>query len=100
MNFTELSLIWRLARRELRGGLKGFRILLACLFIGVTTIAAIGSLSSALTAGLVRDGRVLLGGDLDLRLTHRPASGEQLDWLKARYVVAESIQMRAPGRET
>ncbi len=36
---TTLALAWRLAGRELRGGLKGFRIFLACLALGVATIA-------------------------------------------------------------
>ncbi|MGE5767923.1 MAG: hypothetical protein ACM35H_12095, partial [Bacteroidota bacterium] len=56
----------RLARRELRGGLKGFRIFLACLTLGVTAIAGVGSISDAVMTGLQRDGRVLLGGDMDL----------------------------------
>ncbi len=37
----------RFARRELRGGLKGFRIFLACLAIGVAAIAGVGSVRSA-----------------------------------------------------
>ncbi len=61
----------RLAFRELRGGTKGFRIFLACLILGVTTIAAVSSLNQAITAGLQRDGQALLGGDIDLRLSSR-----------------------------
>ena len=37
----------RIARRELRGGLKGFRIFLACLTLGVAAIAAVGLLRAA-----------------------------------------------------
>jgi predicted lysophospholipase L1 biosynthesis ABC-type transport system permease subunit len=40
-------LSWRLARRELRGGLAGFRVLILCLALGV---AAIASLNAAITA--------------------------------------------------
>ena len=58
----------RLARRELRGGLTGFRVFLACLALGVAAISGVGSVSEAMMAGLRADGRVLLGGDLDLRL--------------------------------
>ena len=32
---SELALAWRLARRELRGGLQGFAVFLACLTLGV-----------------------------------------------------------------
>ena len=42
----------RFAARELRGGLKGFRIFLACLALGVAAIAAVGSVRSAIEAGL------------------------------------------------
>ena len=40
---TRLALAWRLARRELRGGIKGFRVFLACLTLGVAAIAAVAS---------------------------------------------------------
>ncbi len=76
-----LSLPLRLARRELRTGLKGFRIFLACLALGVAAIAAVGSVSSAMMAGLEGDARRLLGGDVDLRLTHQEASDEQRAYL-------------------
>ena len=78
----QLALAFRLARRELRGGLKGFRIFLACLTLGVAAIAGVGSLSQGLTAGLREDARSLLGGDVHLRLSHRPATPEQRAWLE------------------
>ena len=37
-----MNIAWRIAQRELRGGLKGFRIFLACLALGVAAIAAVG----------------------------------------------------------
>ncbi len=88
----------RIARRELRGGIAGFRVFLACLVLGVAAIAAVGSLSEAIHAGLVRDGRALLGGDVTLRLTHRPATDEQRRWLAGQGRVAESAEMRAMAR--
>ena len=41
----------RLARRELRGGLRGFRIFLACLALGVAAIAAVGSIRASSSGG-------------------------------------------------
>ncbi|NKB56247.1 MAG: FtsX-like permease family protein [Alphaproteobacteria bacterium] len=93
-----LSLAWRIARRELRGGVRGFRVFLLCLATGVATIAAIGSLSSALTEGIRADGRKILGGDIDVRLSHRPASAAQLDWMKARGRVSTVANMRSLAR--
>ena len=48
----------RLAGRELRGGVRGFRVFLACLVLGVGAIAAIGSLRAAVEAGLRADARL------------------------------------------
>src|SRR6185295_6308817 len=67
----------RLARRELRGGLNGFRIFLACLILGVAAIAGVGSFASGITRALQEDARVLLGGDLELSFTHRAATAPQ-----------------------
>ena len=36
-------MVWRLARRELRGGYKGFRVFFLCLLLGVSAIASVGS---------------------------------------------------------
>ncbi|WP_455372959.1 ABC transporter permease [Limibacillus halophilus] len=77
-----LPLFLRLARRELRGGLKGFRVFLACLALGVATIAGVGSLSESMLQALRDDGRALLGGEVELRLIHREASPEELAWLR------------------
>lgn len=71
----------RFARRELRGGLKGFRIFLACLALGVAAIAAVGSVRSAIEAGLEREGAALLGGDAELDFTYRFASADELAWM-------------------
>ena len=76
-----VSLAFKLASREMRGGLKGFRVFLACLALGVAVIAAVGSVSQSIEQGLRSNARVLLGGEVDLRLTHKPAAQEQLDWL-------------------
>ena len=95
-----LGLALRLARRELRGGLKGFRIFLACLMLGVAAIAGVGSVSEAVLAGLRAEGRTLLGGDLDLRLAHREASAEETAWLTARAEVSVVTHLRAMARTT
>lgn len=96
------ALAWRLARRELRGGIRsrfrGFRIFLACLALGTAAIAAVGSLSSAIETGLGTEARALLGGDIELRLHHRPASDEQRQWLVERGELSEVIEVRAMAR--
>jgi putative ABC transport system permease protein len=90
-----LALAFRLARRDLRGGVRGFRIVLACLALGVAAIAAIGSLSRAVEEGLRADARILLGGDARAEIVHRPISGAERAWLEARGTVSASAEMRA-----
>src|SRR5216683_405013 len=93
-----MPLAWRLARRELRGGLRGFRIFLACLALGVAVIAGVGSLSAAVGAGLRADARAMLGGDVELHLVHRPATPQQRAYLAKDADVSEVAQMRAMAR--
>ena len=47
--------------RELRGGLAGFRVFLACLILGVGGIAAVGSVTTAIENGLAAEGQTILG---------------------------------------
>lgn len=74
---------WRIARRELRGGVRGFRVLLACLVLGVAITAGVGSLAEALKAGLTRDARMILGGDVELTQPMRPLGADVEAWLAA-----------------
>jgi predicted lysophospholipase L1 biosynthesis ABC-type transport system permease subunit len=61
----------RLARREMRSGLGGFRLFIACLALGVGAIAAILSFSRAIEEGLRADAREILGGDVAISLLYR-----------------------------
>ena len=72
----------RFARRELRGGVSGFRIFLACLALGVAAIAAVGSVRSGIEAGLAREGAALLGGDAELDFTYRFANEAERAWME------------------
>src|SRR6056297_935049 len=72
----------RLALRELRGGLTGFRIFLACVILGVAAIAAVGTVRSSIAEGLAREGAGLLGGDASIELTYRFATQEERGWME------------------
>jgi putative ABC transport system permease protein len=88
----------RLAGRELRGGIAGFRVFLACLVLGVGAVAAIGALRAAVEAGIRADARSLLGGDIDVRLAYRPASRAERQFLATSGIVSEVVRMRAMAR--
>ncbi|MFC7552696.1 ABC transporter permease [Pseudoroseomonas wenyumeiae] len=93
---SNLALGLRFARRELRGGIKGLRIVLACLALGVAAIAAVGVLRAATEAGLAEDGARILGGDLSIRVSYRPLPQDARDWITSRGGrLSETIEMRA-----
>ncbi|MBV8535933.1 MAG: ABC transporter permease, partial [Alphaproteobacteria bacterium] len=92
------GLALRLARREMRGGIIGFRIFVACLMLGVAAIGAVGSLAAGVQAGLAADARQLLGGDVDLTLTERAATPDELTALAARGTVSAVMNLRAMAR--
>ena len=79
---ADLALAWRIAKREMRTGIRGFRIFLACLALGVASIAAVGSLSASVQAGLEADAQRLLGGDIDFRTQHAPAPADAMAYLE------------------
>jgi putative ABC transport system permease protein len=98
MSDAPLSLALRLARRELRGGIRGFRIFIACLALGVAAIAGVGSVSTALTRGLAERGQEILGGDVDVRLIHREATPAEYAALSKGNTVSRSAEMRGMAR--
>lgn len=85
----------RFAGRELRAGwrdgLRGFRIFIACLALGVAAIAAVGSVRSAIEAGLDANGAQLLGGQAELEFTYRFANDAELAWLSNNTAAVSEI---------
>ena len=59
------------ALREMRAGVRGFRVFLACLALGVAAIAAAGSTAEAFRHGLAAQAREILGGDIALTMEQR-----------------------------
>ncbi len=86
----------RLARRELRGGLKGFRVFLACLALGVAAIAGVGSVRVSLQEGLAREGAVILGGDAEMSFTYRFADDDERAFMASiSQAVSETVDFRS-----
>jgi len=90
-----LPLLPRLALRELRAGLRGFGIFLACIALGVAAIASVSSLSRSLTEGISREGRRILGGDMAFSLIQREASGAERAFLESKGQVNVIASLRA-----
>jgi putative ABC transport system permease protein len=90
-----IALLLRMALRDLRSGLKGFWIFLACLTLGTASIAVVGSLAAAIARGIAEQGQPLLGGDLEFALIHREADDKQRQWLEAQGEVSKIGTLRA-----
>jgi putative ABC transport system permease protein len=95
---ARLFLPVRLALRELRGGFTGLRVFIACIALGVTAIAGVGSFAHSLANGLAREGRVILGGDVAFSLIHREASAREREFLDQQGEVSAAATLRAMAR--
>jgi putative ABC transport system permease protein len=94
------GLAWRLARRDLSIRLRGLRLLAICLFLGVATLAAIGSLADSIRGEIGARGQEILGGDVEVAMTQREASARELAALRAMGTLSTTIRTRAMARRT
>ncbi|WP_028967806.1 ABC transporter permease [Sphingomonas phyllosphaerae] len=90
-----MSIATTLAFRDLRRGGRGLLLLAMCLFLGTAALAGIGSLSAAMLAALDAQGRAMLGGDVELVVSQRRATPEELAAFTAAGPVAEVVSLRA-----
>jgi putative ABC transport system permease protein len=90
-----LALYFRFAWRDLRSGLQGFWIFLACLALGTAAIAMIGSLSAAIERGIEEQGQPLLSGDVEFSLVHRQATSDELAFISSKGEVSRIATLRA-----
>src|ERR1700756_1275448 len=88
----------RYALRELRGGLRGFYVFIACIALGVMAISGVGSVAASLCDGLAREGRNPLGGDVAFVLFQREAKPAELAFLRSRGQVSLAATMRGMAR--
>jgi putative ABC transport system permease protein len=91
-----IRLAWRLARRDLRGGLGGLLIVLLCLGVGVASVAGIFSLRAALDQGIADSSQAILGGDIEISSGLGPISPAMINWFKSRGArISETIDTRS-----
>lgn len=90
-----IGLAARFAARELRSGVRGFRIFLACLALGVAAIAAAGSTAEAFRQGLASQAREILGGDLSVSVNLRRFTPKEEAYFASRGRVSYATGTRA-----
>ena len=95
---ASFSLALRFALREMRGGLSGFYIFLACIALGVAAIGGVNSVARSVSTGIASEGQSILGGDVSFALNQREASPEERAFVAQQGRFAESATMRSMAR--
>ena len=94
------ALSLRFAAREMRAGVRGFRIFLACLALGVAAIAAASSTAEAFRRGLAAEARTILGGDVAASVERRFTPQERAAFEahgRVTYAIATRAMAQAPS---
>lgn len=97
--FPRLAISFRLALREMRGGLAGFYIFLACIALGTGAIAAVNSVSRAITGAIASQGQEILAGDIRFELNNREATDQERAFLTSLGKVSVSTSLRSMARK-
>jgi putative ABC transport system permease protein len=92
---NDFRVAWRIARRELNLQFRGLRLLLACLFLGVGALAAIGSLTQAIDDELSARGSTILGGDVEFAASQRAALADERAAMGQLGRVSQTVRMQA-----
>ena len=95
MRQSRLAVTLSFVGRELRSGVRGFRIFLACLALGVAALAAAGSTAEAFRQGLASQARSILGGDIAASVQGRRfTAAERAAFAKAG-AITDTLLVRA-----
>ena len=90
-----LATAWRLARTDLSWRFRGLRLLIACLFLGVAALAAIGTLTGSIERELASRGRLILGGDVAVEVWQRKLTPAEHSALAALGPVSTGTRLQA-----
>lgn len=96
--FNDIALAARIAARDMRGGARGLWLLVAGVFIGAAAVALVGVTSQSLVDGARRGALESVGGDLSLRLFHRPPSEAELAAIRREGAVSIVAELRPMAR--
>tara|TARA_R110002020_G_scaffold156117_8_gene337684 strand:- start:15957 stop:18518 length:2562 start_codon:yes stop_codon:yes gene_type:complete len=98
-NGLQIGLAARLAFRELRGGLSGFYIFLACVALGTGAIAGVNSVSQMMTGSIASEGKTILGGDIRFEIDNRDIGDAERAYIEGLGTVSAGANMRTMARK-
>ena len=90
--------MFRLALRDLRGGVRSFGVFIACLMLGVMALAAVSATSRALRDGLASQGAAIIGGDLSFSRAQGAAGEDHRAFLAGWGKLSEVVTLRSMAR--
>ncbi|PCI03135.1 MAG: glycosyl transferase family 1 [Hyphomicrobiales bacterium] len=93
-----LTLAWRFALRELRGGLRGFYVFLACIALGVAAISGVNSVARSITHSISSEGQAILGGDASFSIVQRDLPDKERKFLNDNGKISRLTRTRAMAR--
>ncbi len=96
--FNDLTMAARIAARDMRGGARGLWLLLGGTLIGAAAVALVGATSQSLVDGARRGALEAVGGDLSLRLYHRPPSDAELAAIRREGETSITGELRPMAR--
>lgn len=88
----------RIAARDMRGGVRSLWLLVGGTFVGAAAVALVGATSQSLIDGTRRGALEAVGGDLSLRLSHRPPSEAELATIRREGDVSITGELRPMAR--
>ena len=91
-------LAFRFALREMRGGLSGFYIFIACIALGTAAIAGVNSLSRSITSSIAAEGQTLLAGDVRFEINNRPVGPDEKAYIEKLGKMSESTRLSSMAR--
>ena len=89
------ALAWQFARREIRGNIGRFRVIIGALLLGVASIGTIGSVAESMRNSIGDNARILLGGDIEFSSLHSAPDDSILEIAETFGTVSQVVQMRA-----
>ncbi|MBN9316760.1 MAG: FtsX-like permease family protein [Devosia sp.] len=88
---------------DMRGDLRRFVLLIACLAVGTALIAGVSSVGASIRQAVEEDAALLMGGDVEISRTDRVATATELEQLRAfgevTSVVDTNVRARANDKD-
>lgn len=95
MSHFIFSFAFKFALRESRSALKNFKIFIASLFLGTAIVAGVGSVTANISDSIRQDGRIFLGGDMEISQIQKRLTAEERTYLSNWATLSEIATLRS-----